>query len=105
MNDTLTPERTVEDVRRDLDLDDLLRDAVPPRSCEARAREGAPECGKPASWFSWASCGHDAYYCEACYQQIRRREAEYEREGHAVEWRCPLHPRPFPVVTIEWRSL
>ncbi len=64
-------ERTIYDVQRDLDLDQLLDAAVPPPTCEWQTTEGAEPCGAPATWILSAACGHSSYYDDAHAEALR----------------------------------
>lgn len=107
METQLSPDRTLEDVVRDLDRDavgDLDHDAIgnlldSPRepTCEVHLGRSldAPLCGRPAAWLTKASCGHSAYYCAPCRKRVK---AQLDKRDAAPA--CPLHPRPVPI-TIE----
>jgi hypothetical protein len=59
--------RTVYDVQRDLDIDDLLSDAVPPPTCEWKRQTDPVPCGAPATWIMSLSCGHSTYLDDEHY--------------------------------------
>lgn len=103
MSVQLAPDRTLDDVVRDLDRDavgDLL-DSVPPPTCEVHLGKtlDSPLCGKPAAWMTKASCGHAAYYCAGCHDHAKRQLDK--RDARPM---CPMHS-PIVEITIEWIKL
>ena len=98
-------DRTVEDVIADLDLDELLRGAVPPPVCEWKTT-GAGYAGKPpaqveeccdaAAWLLACSCGCSAYFCVDHAEKVRRRLAP------ATAIACSTHRQ---AVTVDWHQL
>jgi hypothetical protein len=67
--------RTVEDIRADLDLDEALRDAVPPPTCGGRLPPSNGICGAPAVWLLFLStCGHGVYMCAAHRARLERAQ-------------------------------
>ena len=95
---TQTPERTIADVIEDLNLDDALRDAVPPPVCEVQVKRDGPLCGKPATWLASGSCGHDSYYCAPHHDQITGRVTD------GATMLCEEHDAPTEIV-IAWCAL
>lgn len=104
MSVQLAPDRTLDDVVRDLDRDavgDLL-DSVPPPTCEVHLGKtfDSPLCGKPAAWHSVAlPCQHTAYYCAECYA---RAKAQLDKRDARPA--CPMHSPVLPI-TLEWVKL
>lgn len=97
MSPPVTPERTVSDVRADLDLDDALNDAVPPPPCEIYAgKRGGPRCGRPASWLAVPACGcAGVYYCAPCRDLLElnilhgaRVKCGQCRAAISIDWRA-----------------
>lgn len=97
----IVPTRSVSDVLEDLHTDSVLRDAVPPPTCEVHlgANLDAPICGRPAAWLCSASCGHSAYYCDRCRLS---HEARTANPGRGL---CPHHGARAARVTIVWIQL
>ena len=70
---TEAPERTIYDVQRDLDLDDMLDAAVPPPSCEWCVDVHTHElCGSPATWIMSLTCGHSAYFDDEHVDEMKK---------------------------------
>lgn len=97
--ETLSPDRTLYDVQRDLDLDDMLDKAVPPPTCEWQTTRDEEPCGVPATWIMSLSCGHSYYYDDEHVAEMRRVA---ERPGQNA---CnnPGAPRHRPMVRVSIR--
>lgn len=103
MTSTLIDERaghrTIADIRADLDLDDALKNAVPPPRCEKRRHGTETPCGALASWLVVASCGCARYFCEACRMRTLHDSAR-------TFLYCDLHgAEPVVLTSVEWRPL
>lgn len=94
---TQTPERTIADVIEDLNLDDALRDAVPPPVCETRVPSGP--CGKLATWLGTATCGHDIYACPGHHDRVERLAAD-----PLAMLSCHRHDSPVEI-SVTWTAL
>lgn len=97
---TAAPERTLDDVITDLDLDERLRDAVPPPTCEMYV-DNAP-CGAPAAWVHVPTCGHGVYSCESCKARYVALIA-LKRMSGPVDFLCGKCGTKMSVT--EWRPL
>lgn len=95
-----TEERTIYDVQRDLDLDDMLRDAVPPPTCQWHVN-GGDECGRPAHWLLVLSCGHSFYYDDP-HGQMMHAALHMINAACITMDRAPHHPIPLPVHVVSW---
>jgi hypothetical protein len=97
--------RTVADVRRDLDLDRMLDDALQHPRCEMRTRLGGAECGAPADGYRFASpCRHGVFACITCRDHWEQLRAKVEHDtGRQVRATCSSCGAP--VIDIIWRSL
>lgn len=93
-----TPERTIYDVQRDLDLDDMLGAAVPPPTCEWQ-RKGEEPCGAPASWIMSLSCGHAFYYDDEHVEEMKKVIAGPGRNA----CNAPFAPKHRPMMIVEAR--
>ena len=47
-----------------VDIEKLLRDAVPPPVCEWQEARDTEQCGVSATWLCSLACGHSYYYCD-----------------------------------------
>lgn len=99
----VTPERTVSDVLADLDLDDALKDAVPPPLCEMTLGNGRLPCNANAEGLRVAQpCGHSLYACLRCHTGWLTEHAAHQRRQGVVVMcdYCRVE-----VLDIEWRPL
>lgn len=107
---TAAPERTLDDVITDLDLDERLRDAVPPPTCESEP-DGVL-CGEPAVALAILHpCACSLYLCASHASEIARA-ISISRFGNEIPrgflycWgHASLHREPIMVDRVELVSL
>ncbi len=100
-----TEERTIYDVQRDLDLDDLLKDAVPPPACQWQEEYRGPECGAPAHWLLVLSCGHSFYYDDPHGKSMHHALHNIAAAACITDDRAPHHPIPMPTRVVSWNPV